>query len=352
MSVWLSLDSLERIDREYENMRAAAEWALERGRPEAAVKIAAMLSDAAPPRGDFGTISEWLQLSSPLAGRDLVFAQALLGHALNINGQPQRAMEFLGQAVALGESLGCDDTIFARLDVAVATGFTDLRSAVDMYDTTIRDSTREFGAAHVTTCAAMFAMLTLVSLGDYQRVLELAGGCADQLPTFGYRHIVEAWSAYALLMLGRIDAARAAVDTFVPVPASSQWKVMNLVVEHLVLAATDGEERALRALAPKAAESVSRQPLLAGDMITTIALLELRLGDATRSAAARDMQTFGSGAVQIQLACELDGTPDLDVAGRTAMFESEVARYPTAQRWHNTFQHAPGHLADAITRWS
>ena len=46
MNDWLDVGSMERLDREFENFRSAAVWALEQGRVEMTVRLAAMLAEA------------------------------------------------------------------------------------------------------------------------------------------------------------------------------------------------------------------------------------------------------------------------------------------------------------------
>lgn len=351
MSRWLDLASLERIDREYENFRAAAEWALERDRTDDTVKIAAILSDAAPPRADLGTVIEWMQLPSTLTGRDRVFVHALLAHALNVAGQPDRALERLPDAIEDGRRLGCDDTVFALLDLGVARGIEgDVTEQVAKYQEARGWAETHFGDAHVTTCAVMFQVITQAWTGDFAGVVTAVTERREACRTFGYAHIFEAWHAFALLMLGRPTEALELVAAFSPVPASSQWGAMNLVAEHIVLAAVEGEEAALRAFAPRAAEFVARRPAVAPDLLMAFGLLELRLGNREFASRCADLQSFGAGPVFSQLLTELAGMPT--AAERTALLERESQRLDFTTRMATTASTAPGLLAEAVSRWS
>jgi hypothetical protein len=120
-------------------------------------------------------------------------------------------------------------------------------------------------------------------------VLSLADTCAARARTFGAAHILEAWSASALLMLGHVDRAREAVEQFSPIPPTSQWGFINTVVEHLVLAAEAGPEAASRALAVAAREAVARRPALAPDFLMGFAVLAIGLGEPDRARRYLDL---------------------------------------------------------------
>lgn len=354
MSDWLGLTSLARIDREYENFKAAAEWAVERDRPDAAAKIGACLSDAAPPRGDVESVLAWMALPSRLEGRDAVFVQALRGHALNITGRPDQALDFLPGAIEAGEALGCDDAIFARLDLAVSLAMIDgdYSAQLDRYRDVLRRSREHFPASTITECAAMFSSITLAALGAYEEILAMADEGAGTRYDHGYAHIVEAWHAYALFQLGRIEDAEARVASFSPIPPSSQWAMMNLAVEYVVRAGTHGHEPALRSLAPVAAERVARRPSLAADLCILFGLIELRHGDGRLAARAIDLAASATGGLAIDLLVEQAGMPSADRAERERVTVEEAQRVPIAQRWSNNATIAPGLLAQAIARWS
>ena len=76
-----------RIAREFDNFRSAATWALERGRTDATVRLAAMTVEAFLRRGEQQIALEWLQLPAELHGRDLVYARAMLSLLLVSTGE-------------------------------------------------------------------------------------------------------------------------------------------------------------------------------------------------------------------------------------------------------------------------
>ena len=163
---------------------------------------------------------------------------------------------------------------------------------------------------------------------------------------------MEAWTAYALLRLGRVDAARSRVATFSPVPPSSQWATMNLAVEHLVVAETDGCEASLRTLAPRAAERVARRPSLAADLAILFALLELCNGQPEGSEVALDLAVASVTPLFNDLAVARADIHECGPDDRRRLWDEQAERLSAAQRWQNNATVAPGVLANAIARWS
>ncbi len=352
MGTWLALPALERIDREYENFWAAAEWAIERDRPDAAAKIGACLSDAATARGDLETVLGWMSLPSAIAGRDAVFVSALRGHALNIAGRPDEALVFLADTVETGDALGCDDGVFAALDVATAQSIIDGDIAAQLrhLQRILQRSRERFGDSIITEMVELFTVVVLATFGEYDSILAMSAQGLTR-NDFGYVHIREAWHAYALLQLGRVEEAASCVTMFTPVPPSSQWAMMNVGVEHVVMGATNGSGYALRALAPTAAEHVARRPSIAADLTIVFALLELRHGDRRLSDQAVNLTGFGVGALMIDLVLERDAlSPSREMRAR--LVAEEGHRIPFAQRFENNRTMAPQLLAEAIKRWS
>lgn len=352
MDRWLDIASLWRIDREYENFRSAAEWAMERGRPDDAAMIAAILSDAAPRRGDAVTVIEWMRLGVNLTGRAAVYVQALLAHALNIGGRFEEGLTFLHSAIELGQSERCSDVVFAVCDLAVAVGFGgDPQGRTDLYEQA-RMAAEEYGGDNVTALAMMFELVAFVGVADHQRALDAAAQCSASAGTFGYLHIIEAWQAYALLQLGLVDEAREVVKWSAPIPPSSQWAHMNTVIGALVLARTEGSEAGARALASQAKEAVARRPALAAEFLCGFAEFAFQLGELERAERYSDLQGFGVANILIEVRAKLEGLDGLDPAGRLAFERREIERLSVAQRFANNASLADAWLAEELARWS
>ena len=234
---WLDTESLWRIDREYENFRAAASWALERDRPEVTVRIAAIISDAASPRGETKMVLDWLRLPVELPPRDRAFADTRLAFNCVVTGDIAAALPVAEHAVAVGLEHGLDDVVFAMQTLAIAEWFTGELARRDQLLADGRRIACESFGANVRAAVGMFQ---LPALWTYHQVeaLELADASLADSANLGYRHVLEAYRAWLLLQLGRLDEARAAVERFSPVPPSSQWEQMNLIIAHAVMAHT------------------------------------------------------------------------------------------------------------------
>ena len=75
-----------RIDREFDNFRSAATWALERGRPDATVRLAAVIAEAFVARGEGRSALSGSSFPRELHGRDFVFVRTMLAYILLSTG--------------------------------------------------------------------------------------------------------------------------------------------------------------------------------------------------------------------------------------------------------------------------
>ena len=122
MNDWLDIASMERTDREFENFRSAAVWALEQGRTEATVRLAAMLAEALPAHGEPHTALEWLQLPVNLHGRELVFALTVRAYVRQVTRDFEGAQHDADEAITAARAHPCDDVLFAMMTQAVGEG--------------------------------------------------------------------------------------------------------------------------------------------------------------------------------------------------------------------------------------
>ena len=295
---WLDTESLWRIDREYENYRAAATWALERDRAEVTVRIAAIISDAASPRGETQMILDWLRLPVELAPRDRAYADTRLAFNCTVVGDVASALPVAEHAVEVGLEHALDDVVFAMQTLAIAVWFTGDIARRDHLLAEGRRIACESCGANVRAAAGMFQ---LPSLYTYHLVeaLELADASLADSANMGYRHILEAYRAWILLRLGRIDEAQQAVERFSPIPPSSQWEQMNLITAHAVMAHSGDVGTATKSYATAARELAARRPQIVGDLLVGFGYLAYARGDETRS---REL-TIGISFVRLRTRC-------------------------------------------------
>ena len=86
------------VGREYENFRSAIAWALERDRPEAAVRIAAARFEAASARGEVQLALALLERPADLSPGDRAYAAAVRVWLLISNGLIVEALAGVDQA--------------------------------------------------------------------------------------------------------------------------------------------------------------------------------------------------------------------------------------------------------------
>ena len=154
-------------------------------------------------------------------------------------------------AVELGLEHGLDDVVFAMQTLAVALWFTGDLARRDQLLADGRRIVCESCGANVRAAAGMFQLVALYTYHPVE-ALELADASLADSANFGYRHILEAYRAWLLMQLGRLDEAREAVERFSPVPPSSQWEQMNLIIAHAVIAHTGDIDTATKSYATAA----------------------------------------------------------------------------------------------------
>ena len=100
------LDELIRQGREYENFRSATVWALERDRPDGAVRIAALGMEAACNRGEAQLALDILRRPADLSPADRSYAAAARTWLLVTQGDVIEAMSALEEVRALDKTCG------------------------------------------------------------------------------------------------------------------------------------------------------------------------------------------------------------------------------------------------------
>lgn len=279
---WASLKGIERIRREYENFREAATWAIERGRPVDAARIAAILSDAAAVRGEEAQMVEWMRLPTALDAYDRVLVNSFLGWALLMDFETDNSLAALDDAIAASDDVDFDFAVGALLYKAL---WASIRGEVDI-DRAAMDAAEELattrypGNARGTVAVARSARLA--TQFRYADIVDVCEACLSSAPDYGYRHVIESFRAWALLRAGRVDEAAAAVESFVPIPRGSRWQIMNLSASIVVTAHVSGVEAATARLAHDGYELVSRRPEMDQQILGCFAYLAHLRGDDAR----------------------------------------------------------------------
>lgn len=278
-----SLDGLVRVGQEYENFRAAAIWAAERGRPEATARIAAIVAEPGANRGETQLILDWLDVSADLERDDQIFVKAILSWHLTLTG------DLVAAGVASQAALAACDPTTADLEILALAfeasrmmGIGAFREAEVLFERGRRLAYEHCGVNVRAGADVMMGIFEACVL-RYDEAIERAEATLAAAPGYGYRHGVEACRAFSLMASGRIDAAADAVASFAPVPAGSMWEHLNLLATHAVMAHTDGPDVAARAFAPLARERASRRPQVTSDLLQGFAYFAHVRGDRARA---------------------------------------------------------------------
>jgi len=111
--------SLERLDAEHSNLRAALRWAVEQERVELVVRLTAALGHFWSTRGHLSEGRRWCEIALRLSEGDRtdVRARLLSGIAMIARGQGDfdQAEELLTEAVSIRRELGDDDGVASAL---------------------------------------------------------------------------------------------------------------------------------------------------------------------------------------------------------------------------------------------
>jgi predicted ATPase len=350
METWSTRTSVERVGREFENLRAAIAWALEIERPELAVRLAAIVSDAAPPRGEIRWLLNTLRTPAPLSPTEVVRTRTMLGWNLTIQGDIVDAGEALDDAIRVAEKDHSDYVVLAL--EAEGTRVFLLGDAERQWHFVERaQSVAETRYGPVCQAfASMFSNTYLSCFLRYEEALALADSVIAAAPEFGWRHVVEAVRAWALLRLGRIEEADRAVSDFSPIPSGSQWAHMNLVVQHVVSGHLNGPEVAGKALVDASRDLVSRVPQISSDILVCFAYLHHLRGEEERVQELLSLTApFAAAAICGSLLADEGG---VDVERFPALLKEWYEEHPFAEQFILAAVEAPRLLTEEFERWS
>ena len=297
--------------------------------------------------GETKMVLDWLRLPVELPPRDRAFADTRLAFNCTVVGDIATALPVAEVAVELGLEHGLDDVVFTMQTLAVALWFTGDLARRDQLLADGRRIACESCGANVRAAAGMFQLVALYTYHPVE-ALELADASLADSANFGYRHILEAYRAWLLMQLGRLDEAREAVERFSPVPPSSQWEQMNLIIAHAVIAHTGDIDTATKSYATAARELAARRPQITGDLLVGFGYLAYAHGDETRARElALGIHAFGTGPVSTALYEELEGRGD-----HADALAAYLVEHPVEDAVAYTAEHGPRLLAEELDRWS
>lgn len=253
------LSWLPRLEDDHRNLLAALNWGSARRRVESMLQLAGSLALFWEMRGRFGEGADWIDRALAMAEQAPAApatprVRAMWGraHLAIFAGDFATAMRIAPEALAIADRIG-DPVAAGRLRItqAVALCYSDPRAAVGVLresiaiggaagdDWAVADATKFTGVAHMMAGELTAFEADLVELrqvatrlgnafflgwcdGGLGYSLLLRGRVRAALERFdqsiavsaevgdpGTRGLVEAWRAYALLLLGDIDGARA-----------------------------------------------------------------------------------------------------------------------------------------------
>ena len=344
----LDIRLLQRIDREFDNFRSAATWALEQGRPDATVRLAAITAEAFIPRGEQQTVFEWLQLPAALRGRDLVFARTMLAYVLQATGNSEGARLRAGEAVAEAREHPCDDAVVAMLTLNSAESVLGNHELARSLLNEARTLSKTYGT-NVQAVAELAWMDSCMERGDHEEALAVAESIYELAPTLALRYWAEATRASLFLLLGRVDEADRAVRSFTAAPPAAQWAHVLDITKHAVMVHTSGPEIASRSLATVAREAVARRPAVFVDFLQGFAYASYFAGDYDRARElACNTLPLGMGWIQTWIVGQLYG-PTTDAERIRREFDLE---HPWNELLAFTEEHGARLFAEELTRWT
>jgi predicted ATPase/class 3 adenylate cyclase len=349
LETFLSLDSVARAGREYENFRSAATWAIERGRPEATARIAAISHEAGARHGESQLVIDCLRLPAELAPRDRINVAMSLAYELLWLGDLGGSAEAVQIALSVNEEHPCDFAIWAMLVEGITLGILgEHRRMVERLEFARQVAQERYGPVVVAVLDFQLGWADVLML-RYAEAVERFHK-ASGVPNLGFLHLIEANRAWALLAAGHLDDAVAAVAAFSEIPDGSQWEHLNVVFSHAVMAHTVGPIDAARSLAREADELVARRPHISSTVVQGFAYLAHIRGDdeRVREITSLTLPVHGEQLWNWLVLRPLGATAENFADVRSA-YEKE---HPLLERFVVDAEHGRRLLTEEIVRWS
>ena len=289
---WSGLEWTLTTGREYENLRSAITWALERGRTDSAIRLAAAGAEAAASRGETDLAITILRTPAELSDRDAVFSRTMLAWLLMTVGRHDEAATILEPAIALNDAQPQDFGPFLLEVLGTQVAFSSGNVAALVYYERARNQALRAGGPYGIAGAEVFVSSAQSGLMRHSEALETLDAAIARAPGYGFFHLLQALRAWTLIRLGEIDAARSQVAEFVVPPAGSQWAAANVFIEHILRAHVASPEVAAGSLTAATREMLLRRPALIGDVLVCYAYLADRRGEVDRARVLLD-NSFG-----------------------------------------------------------
>ena len=348
---WMSLTTVTRLGREYENFRSAATWALERGRPDVTARIAVFLVEPAGARGETPLVIRYLQLPAEMSIEDRILVNTQLSFVSVIVGDTATAQSASAVALELAERHPGEWATYAFANQGARLAFFgQLEESGLILRDALRSAEQLNTGPRIQALVADFLTIYLLQAWRWQETIDVVDHALEIAPDYGFRHVIEVNRATALVALGRIDEAQRAMLTHADIPEASQWAQMNLVCAHAVMGHTHTPEVAAKSLASVTAEFVARRPQHTSDFLIGFAYLRYLTGDTARVREIID-HTYSAGLTGLwsYLAlAPLGATTDNAIE----TYDNYARENPLEQRLARTGAHSHRLLTKELEFWT
>jgi predicted ATPase len=346
---FITLASVVRFGREYENYRSAGLWAIERGRPERATWIAVVTQEPAGARGETPMIIDWLTIPAEMDHDYRIASVAMLGWVLAIQGDITGSETQLETALALGHEHH-PWIVWAKYVRSLNLILMGDMSAAEQLIRNALAQAHDVAGPNLHAMGVTFLAVLLTSRLALEEAIDACDAAMADAPEMGYYPSLQFFRAWALLAGGHVDEAMQAVETFNPVPSGTQWTHIPMFATHAVMAQAMGGEAATRSFAAAIAEAVRRRPAIAPDVLQTFGYLAHIRGDTER---AEEIVSHNAPFMTAPIWSWMV----LTSRGGTAENAHDVIdaynhEHPIAQRYARFAQHGARLLAEELERWT
>ena len=349
----MSKGSVFRRGLEYENFRAAATWAFERGDHTATSRIAGMIAEMAVPRGEVQIAIDAMRLEAEHDDVERTMIDTLLGWTLTVQGDPDGAEPILRGAIEIGGRALSDFLTFAlEAEGSRLAVLGDPDAQFKLWQEA-HDLAYEHFGPNTRAQADLFWVSWLINIFQYDKAIELSTICLRNAQDYGFIHVIEAFRAMAFLLRGSIEEAWDTVARFSEVPQGSQWAHLRSVITNTVLGHIDGPDEAARALTREMREITSRRPQITGDVLVGYAYLAHLRGEEKRSTEILDnCFPFAIYGIHNALNLRAYNLQEQDQETVLEAIRSVATDDPAVARMARATANSPRILAEELARWS
>jgi hypothetical protein len=349
----MSKGSVFRRGLEYENFRAAATWAFERGDHGATSRIAGMIAEMAVPRGEVQIAIDAMRLEAEHDDVERAMIDTLLGWTLTVQGDPHGAEPILRGAIETRSRALSDFLTFALEAEGSRVGVLGDQDAQFTLWQEAHDLAYEHFGPNTRAQADLFWVSWLITMYQYDQAIDLSSICLRDGQDYGFIHVIESYRAMAFLLKGSVEEAWDTVARFSEVPQGSQWAHLRSLVTNSVLGHIDGPDEAARALTADMREITSRRPQITGDVLVGYAYLAHLRGEEERCTEILDnCFPFAVSHIHGVLSLEPYNLVDQDQETVLAAYRSVYTDDPAVTRMARAAANGPRILAEELARWS